>query len=103
MRLYAAEGTLILGKIRRDGSRRVLSVRLLDWSGIAAALRTQEVPVRTASDGGLLVHLPSKYQQVFFFLEDSFPGEPSPVHRPSGRKRRRRTAMTHHETNGDST
>ena len=27
MRLYAAEGTLILGKRRRDGSRRVLAVR----------------------------------------------------------------------------
>ena len=101
MRLYAAEATLILGKIRRDGSRRVLSIRLLDWSGVAAALRTHEVPVQTASDGGLLVHLPSRYQQVFFFLEETFPGEPSPAHRRSGRKRPKRKARSLHETNGD--
>ena len=101
MRLYAAEATLILGKIRRDGSRRVLSIRLLDWSGVAAALRTHEVPVQTASDGGLLVHLPSRYQQVFFFLEETFPGEPSPVHRRSGPKRPNRKARSLHETNGD--
>ena len=92
MRLYTAEATLILGKLRRDGSRRVLAVRLLDWSSVAAALRTHEVPVHTASDGGLLVHFPSRYQQVFFFLEESFPGEPTPVHRPSGRRRSRRRA-----------
>ena len=103
MRLYAAEATLILGKIRRDGSRRVLSIRLRNWSGVAAALRTHEVPVRTASDGGLLVHLPSRYQQVFFFLEETFPGEPSPVHRSSGRKLSRRKAKTSHATNGDRT
>ena len=103
MRLYAAEATLILGKIRRDGSRRVLSIRLLDWSAVAAALRTHEVPVHTASDGGLLIHLPSRYQQVFFFLEESFPGEPSPIHRSSGRKRSRRHVRRPHEANGDST
>ena len=103
MRFYAAEGTLILGKLRRDGTRRVLAVRLIDWKNVAAVLRTHEVPVRTASDGGLLVHLPSRYQQVFFFLEETFPGEPSPVHRRSGRKSPRRKARIPHATNGDRT
>jgi hypothetical protein len=103
MRLYAAEATLILGKLRKDGSRRVLAVRLRDWSGVAAALRTHEVPVQTATDGGLLVHLPSRYQQVFFFLEEAFPGEPSPIHRISRRKRSRRKARSHHQGNGDTT
>ena len=102
MRLYAAEATLILGKLRKDGSRRVLAIRPHDWSGIAAALRTHEVPVRTASDGGILVHLPSRYQRVFFFLEEGFPGEPSPIHRSSSRKRSRRKARSHHQGNGDT-
>ena len=100
MRLYTAEATLILGKIRRDGSRRVLAVSLLDWSGVAAALRTHEVAVATAADGGLLVHLPSKYQQVFFFLEEAFPGEPSPVHRSTFRRRGRGRARTPHVAKG---
>ena len=102
MRLYAAEATLILGKLRKDGSRRVLAIRPLNWSGIAAALRTHEVPVQTASDGGILVHLPSRYQQVFFFLEETFPGEPSPMHRSPGRKRSRRKARSHHQGSGDT-
>jgi len=102
MRLYAAEATLILGKLRKDGSRRVLAIRPVDWSGIAAALRTHEVPVRIATDGGILVHLPSRYQRVFFFLEESFPGEPSPIHRSSARRRSRRRAPIRHEGNGDT-
>ena len=101
MRYRVKGATFILGRLRKDGSRRVLAVRPLDWSGIAAALRTHEVPVQTASDGGILVHLPSRYQRVFFFLEESFPGEPSPIHRSSHRKRSRRRAPMQPARNGD--
>ena len=89
MRLYTAEATLILGKRRRDGSRRVLAVRLRDWASVATALRVQEIPVQTGSTGKLYIHVVEGYQQVFVFLEESFPGEPSPIHRMPRRKRRK--------------
>ncbi len=90
MRLYAAEGTLILGRQRRDGTRRVLALRLVDWSHVADSLRLQGVPVRVGDDDKLYVRLDDAYQRVFPFLEDSFPGEVSPAHR--FRKRSRRPA-----------
>jgi hypothetical protein len=89
MRLYAAEGTLILGKRRRDGSRRVLAVRLRDWTPLAAPLRAQEVPVHLDADGTMTLFLPDGYQRVFFFLAETFPGEICPAHRcPRPRRRR---------------
>jgi hypothetical protein len=85
MRLYAAEGTLILGKRRRDGSRRVLAVRLRDWTPLAAPLRAQEVPVSVDAEGKMTLFLPDGYQRVFFFLQDTFPGEVCPAHRRARR------------------
>jgi hypothetical protein len=91
MRLYAAEGTLILGKRRRDGSRRVLAVRLRDWTPLVAPLRAQEVPVHVDDQGKMILFVPDGYQRVFFFLQDTFPGEVCPAHRrprrPTPRKR----------------
>jgi hypothetical protein len=100
MRVYAAEATLILGKKRRDGSRRVLSVRLCDWSTVASALRVQEIPVQTGETGKLYVHIAEAYQRVFLFLEESFPGEPSPIHRRS--RQRQRKAKLPANRNGGS-
>jgi hypothetical protein len=85
MRVYAAEGTLILGKLRRDGSRRVLAVRLMDWKEVATALHKQEMPACIGDDGKLYVHLPDRYQRLFFFLEEGFPGEISPANRTAKR------------------
>ena len=105
MRLYTAEATLILGKRRRDGSRRVLAVRLRDWAPVASALRVQEIPVQTGTTGKLYVHISESYQQIFVFLEESFPGEPSPIHRSSRRKRPkrlRRAESVLHNGNGGS-
>ena len=104
MRLYTAEATLILGKRRRDGSRRVLAVRLRDWALVASALRVQEIPVQTGATGKLYIHISESYQQVFVFLEESFPGEPSPIHRSPRRKRPKRPrlapAVFHNENGG---
>ena len=85
MRLYAAEGTLILGKLRRNGSRRVLAVRLMDWKEVATALQKQEMTACIGDDGKLYVRLPDRYQRLFFFLEEGFPGEVSSANRAARR------------------
>ena len=91
MRLYTAEGTLILGKLRRDGTRRVLAVRLVDWKHVASALREQSLPVCVNEHGVLYVRVTDRYQQVFFFVEEGFPGEISPANRGSRRKATRKS------------
>ena len=100
MRLYAAEGTLILGKLRRDGTRRVLAVRLVDWKEVAAALHRQDVPTRIGEDGRLYVRVNDTYQQVFFFAEEGFPGEVSPLNRPSKRRTQPRSSRSDPSSNG---
>jgi hypothetical protein len=100
MRLYAAKATLILGKKRKNGLRRVLAARLVDWSPIATALHTQEIPVVTGETGKLYIHLSEPYQQVFLFLSEDFPGEASPVHRIERRKRATRLHRVAPSRNG---
>lgn len=100
MRLYAAKATLILGRRRKNGMRRVLAARLLDWTPVATVLRSLEIPVKTGSTGKLYVHLSEPYQQVFVFLAEDFPGEPSPLHRITRHRRTKRPRMIASSRNG---
>ena len=74
MRYRVKGATVILGPLRKDGTRRVYAVRLRDWSRVNRLLRA--AGATTIPDGeALYVRVPNADQRVFAFLEKPFQTE----------------------------
>jgi hypothetical protein len=82
MRYRVKGATFILGRLRKDGTRRVYAVRLRDWSRVLKMLRVSGIT--TISDGeALYVRVPNTDQRVFSFLERPSRKEVQPEGRPT--------------------
>ncbi len=69
MRLDTKNATFLLGRPRRDGYRRILAVRLADWTPVVPLLAKKGVRTRTGPDAATYVRLPEGGQRLFEFLE----------------------------------
>jgi hypothetical protein len=69
VRLYTKQATFILGRPRRDGYRRILAVRLTDWTPVVTLLPKKGVRTRVGADAATYVRLPDGGQRLFNFLE----------------------------------
>lgn len=66
MRLYTKGATFLLGRPGRDGYRRILAVRLSDWTPVVPLLPKKGIRTRVGPDAFTYVRLP---QRLFKFLE----------------------------------
>ena len=69
MRFHTKDATFLLGRPRRDGYRRILAVRLADWTPVVPLLPRKGVRTRTGPDAATYVRLPEGGQRLFEFLE----------------------------------
>ena len=75
MRIRLKGATLILGRLRNDGFRRVYAVRLADWSGILRLLRRAKIKARLDDGERLYIRPGDPDQQVFAFLQSDSPAK----------------------------
>ena len=68
MRIRTGGAVLILGRLRKDGWRRVYAVRLNDWGGIHRLLRKAKIKARL-DERKLYVQPGDSNQRLFAFLE----------------------------------